>query len=199
MFISMKKKLLLAGAVGLLTLLLVSCGGYVFTKSAGVDEVEAKNSILVYGYVDDSEAPFDMQWATIKQVKPIIKDPYLEMRSNREQLFYLENLPIGSYLLESIHGVEKGFFGKAVWTWGFPNLATDPEFKKIQLKARKPGLYYMGSYKMHLVKKGGFFSSDVHRLDVSETPTEKEVLKKLLKHTKGTKWHTLVKRRIAQL
>jgi len=182
-------------------LLAVSMSGCAihFTKSEDVDDQEKRDSILVVGYVDDSEAPFTMEWGEIKQVRPAIDEPYQELRSNGEGLFYLENLPVGSYQLVELGGPDKGFMSQDTWTWGFAGSANEEGFERVELKAKQPGIYYLGSYKIDLVKEGGLFSTDKYETIALEEPSEKTVLMKLLPVTSGTKWHDIVKQRIRQL
>lgn len=183
--------------------LLVSLSGCVipihFTKSDDVDDQEETDSILVVGYVDDNEAPFTMEWGEIKQVRPSIDEPYKELRSNEKGLFYLENLPVGSYQLIELGGPDKGFMSGDTWRWGFAGSANEKGFERIELKAKKPGIYYLGSYKIDLVKDGGLFGSDKYETMPIDQPNEKEVLKQLLPHTEGTKWERIVKQRISEL
>lgn len=182
-------------------LMALSLGGCVihFSKSKSIDDQEEPDSIMVVGYVDDSEAPFTMKWGEIKQVRPAIDEPYLELRSNNEGLFYLENLPVGSYQLEELGGPDKGFLSQDTWVWRFGDLRGDKGFERMELKAGKPGIYFLGSYKIDLVKKGGLFSADKYETIALDKPAEKKVLQKLLPITKGTRWEKVVRSRISQL
>lgn len=192
-----------ASAMKLLCVLLlaISMSGCVIhlTKGEDVDDQEKSDSILVVGYVDDSEAPFTMEWGEIKQVRPAIDEPYKELRSNGEGLFYLENLPVGSYQLVELGGPDKGFMSQDTWTWGFAGSANEEGFERVEMRAEQPGIYYLGSYKIDLVKEGGFFSTDKYETIALEELSEKDVLMKLLPVTGGTKWHDIVEQRIRQL
>lgn len=171
-----------------------------FSKSKYLDEQETDKSVLVFGYLDTEDAPFVPKWGEIKQVRPTSDDPYKELRANSKGLFYLENLPaVGSYKLQNLGGPEKGFFSNTTWTWGFPAPNRYPEFKRLQFKTKTPGLYYMGAYKVLLVKKGGFFGVNKYETIVNKDVTEKMVLKQLVKYTDGTKWEKIVKKRIKRL
>ncbi len=198
--------ILRAGIVAkpLFMLLLISvlsgCSSFHFAKSKNVSDQDDANSVLVFGYMDDTDAPFVAKWGYLKQVRPIIDEPLLEVRTNNKGMFYLENLPaVGSYTMESLGGPAKGFLADATWTWNFPDINKNPEFKRLQFKTTEPGLYYMGSYKIVLVKKGGIFGVNKYETVVSNTPSEKEALQKLLQHTKGTKWENIIAKRISSL
>lgn len=182
----------------LASLYLTGCS-YMFTKSEDLDDQETKDSILVYGYIDDSEAPFVVKEGYIKQVRPAIDEPYLELRCDDDGLFYLENLPVGSYKLINLEGPDRNILSRTLWETGFPEPSRDPKFKRTELRAKKPGLYYLGAYKLDLVKEGGFFSSDKYEMVVIEQPSERDVLAKLQVHAKGTRWESAIKQRISRL
>lgn len=184
----------------LLTLFVGGCSIYIHvSKDKQLDQQKNKNSILVVGYFDDSDVKFNLGWAHIKQIRPAIDEPYLEMRSDKNGLFYLENLPLGSYKLMSVDGREKGPLSTQPWTMSFPEPSSNKEYRRLELRARKSGVYFLGSYKRKLVKKGGFFGTDKFETIVLKKPTEKQVLTRLLKQAKGTKWKKIIQRRIKRL
>lgn len=168
-------------------------------KDQQLDEQANKNSILVVGYLDDSQAPFNLGWGDLKQIRPADEEPYKELRADDEGLFYLENLPVGSYKLVSLEGREKGALSTQPWIIGLPEPSSDKAFWRTELRAKKPGVYFLGSYKLKRVKKGGLFSDDKFETIALKKPNEKQVLKKLLKHAKGTKWYKVIKKRIRKL
>lgn len=183
--------------VSLLILPLAGCTFY-FSKSAYMDDQDSDDSILVFGYLDDSEAPFVMKEAEIRQVRPTTDEPIKEVRSNNEGLFYLENLPVGSYRFVGWNGPEKGL-SDSYWNWSITDKYGKPGFERTEFRARKPGLYYIGAYKIDEVKAGGFFSSAKYETIGIKGPSEKELLKKLLEYAEGTKWERRIAQRLAQL
>lgn len=176
---------------------LASCTFYL-SKGKGIDDQEEKNSILIFGYLDDSEAPFTMEWGEVKQVRPASDEPYKEMRSNNEGLFYLENLPTGLYKVTTLSGPEKGL-SQNYWDWTMPSPSDDKAFKRMELKASKPGLYFVGSYKINKIKDGGLFGVDKYETVATKDVSEKQALQKLVKYADGTKWEGLIKKRMAQI
>ena len=172
---------------------------FMFTKSSYMDEQEDKNSILIFAYIDDSETPFTIKVGDIKQVRPTSSEPYKELRSNNNGLVYLENLPTGLYKMISVGGPDKNILSDTTWTTHFPEPSEDPAFKRLELKAKKPGLYFLGSYKIDKVKDGGFFGTDRFETIAIKKPSEKEVLKQLVEYAKDTKWESIINRRIRQL
>ena len=171
---------------------------YMFAKGSSIDEQESNKSILVYGYVDNSEAPFNIKSGDLKQVRPASSEPYKEVRT-KDGLIYLENLPLGSYKMIGVEGTDKNILSSTLWTSTFPEPSRNPDFKRLEFRAKKPGLYYMGSYKLDLVKEGGLFSVDKYEMIATKSPTEKQVLKKLVKYAKGTRWEKLINERIRKL
>lgn len=169
-----------------------------WTKTGNAENPENNNSILVYGYLDDSAAPFSFRWGQLHQVLPRTDEPFLDVKLNKQGLFYLENLPVGSYSIESLGGPE-GFFSNTTWTWHFPSPSQRPEFKLTELRATKPGLYFMGAYRIYESKKGGFFSVSEYSSAAVDKPSELEVLQQLREKTRDSKWDRLVEARISEL
>ena len=176
---------------------LASCTFYI-TKSKYLDDQEENNSILIYGYINDKEAPFTMEWGDIKQVRPIIDEPYKDLRSNNEGLFYLENLPTGLYKIENVGGPEKGL-SNSYYKWDMPESNEDAAFKRMEIRAKKPGLYFVGSYKIKKVKDGGLFGVNKYETIATKEVSEKKALQKLLTYADGTKWKKIIRKKLKQL
>ena len=172
---------------------------FMFTKSSYMDEQEDKNSILIFTYIDDSETPFTIKEGDIKQVRPASSEPYKELRSNNNGLVYLENLPTGLYKMISVSGPDNNILSDTTWTTTLPEPSDDPTFKRMELIAKKPGLYFLGSYKIDKVKDGGFFGNDRFETIAINNPSEKEVLEQLVEYAKDTRWEGIIKRRIREL
>lgn len=185
-------------ALATLMLALSGCTFYI-TKSKYAAEQKDPNTILVFGYLDDSEAPFKMKEGQLKQVRPTTKKPYKTLRSDNRGVFYLENLPVGAYELSAFQGPDRWILSNAYWTWSVADKAGKPEFEKMQVRADTPGLYYMGSYRIDKVKDGGLFGFNKYATIPADTLTEKEVLEKLVKYVKGTKWESRVRDQLSSL
>lgn len=165
-----------------------------------MDEQEDKNSIIIFGYINDKNAPFNMEWGDVKQIRPKTDEPVKDFRSNNEGLFYLENLPLGSYEITSVGGPEKGLLPNAYYEWDMPQNSDDKAFRKrMQIRAEKPGVYYVGSYKINKLKDGGFFGTDKYETVITKEVSEKQALKKLLTYADGTKWKNIIRKRIKRL
>ena len=177
---------------------LASCTIFI-TKSQHMDEQEDKDSILIFGYMNDKDAPFTMEWGDVKQVRPATDEPIKDFRSNNQGLFYLENLPTGSFEIVSVGGPEKGL-SNAYYDWDMPQDRDDTAFRKrMQIKATKPGLYFVGSYKINKLKDGGVFGSDKYETVMTKEVSEKKALETLLTYAEGTKWKAIISKRIKQL
>lgn len=181
----------------LLAFSITACQIY-WTKTGNAEDPENSNNILVYGFFDDSDAPFKFRWGQIRQVLPKTDDPFLDIKLNKEGLFYLENLPVGSYVTETFGGPE-GMFSNTSWRWRLPSPSQYPEFKLSELRATKPGLHFMGAYKVYESKKGGFFSNAEYSTLAVQKPSEIEILEQLREKTRGSKWDSLVVAKINEL
>lgn len=176
---------------------LVSCTIFI-SKSEDLDDREEKDSVLIFGYLNDTTAPFIMKWGDIKQVRPATDEPVKDLRSNNQGLFYLENLPVGSYKITTLGGPEKGL-SNSFYDWDLPQTSEDEAFKRMEIRAKKPGLYFVGSYAINKIKDGGFFGSDKYETIATTEVSEKQALEKLLVYAAGTGWDKTIKARLKQL
>ncbi len=179
-------------------LALSTSGCLIYWTKTGNAEEPVANSILAYGYFDDSDAPFKFRWGQLRQMLPRTDEPFHEIKLNKNGLFYLENLPVGSYTVDSLGGPVGGL-SKSYWRWHFPDPAQHPEFKLTELRANKPGIYFMGAYKVYESKKGGLFSVSEYSSAPISKPSELEILEQLHEKTQNSKWDHLVMARIAEL
>jgi len=173
---------------GLLALgLLVAC-----TTGGHGRSVNDPSNSLVFGFVDMADAPTKIDGATIMQVAPPSDKPYWGT-DVRNGLFYTYYLPPGSYKLSSLTG-------SSVWRgnyrYSFPRQGSDQG-----VRISKPGIYFLGSYKYQKVKTGMFEGGkfDIERVS---SPTEAELLRRILeedKEIKGSAWEDKIRRRLAQL
>lgn len=166
--------------------LLAGCAG----GGHGRDINDPANS-LVFGYVDMSDAPTRMSGAQIMQVAPPTDKPYWGT-DVRDGLFYTYYLPPGSYKLATLHG--SGFF-KGEHQYNFPRQGAGESSVRIT----KPGIYFLGSYKYKRVKSG-FFEQGKFGIERVNSPTEAELLRRILKEDKelkGSVWEARIRQRLA--
>jgi hypothetical protein len=169
-----------------------------------VDEQSIPNSALVFGYVDMVGTSADLEWAEAKQVKPLdTQDPYKKFRVDGEGMFYLENLPLGSYRLTRFGGGGWKLFPRINTCFGtvdhYYNFPSDyPGFERLAFRLEKPGLYFAGSSKQQRTARN-LLTADDNEFTKIDAPGERDLLKRLLLHTSGTKWNALVRKRIEEL
>jgi len=169
---------------GLLVLLLLSgCSAH-----RAMSELDKANS-LVFGYMDMEDSPAkELTAFSLKQVLPKTDKPYWNMRTY-EGVFYLENMPPGSYQVNQFGG-PGGFFSSASFYWF--NFPTQSEGFRIS----NPGIYYLGSFKC---KKAGSFFNPKFDVEPIKSPGERESIEKILQYSTGTKWENLLQNRLEQL
>ena len=154
---------------------------------------------MVYGYFDMTDAPSDLRWVSIKKYgdKPLFYEA-----GAKEGLFWHVGVAPGSYQVETFGG-----------NGGIPMLTSSPYRYNFGTRGRndtairikRPGLYYMGSYK-YVEHKGGFMEADRFEMKSVRAPSEKEILQRLVKamesddelraYTRQIAW---AKSRLAQL
>ena len=158
------------------SLLLAACGGL----SRHMDEPKDPERSLVYGFVDMSDGPCPLDWFSMKQVKPKVEEPYYSFRTC-DGAFYAEYIPLGSFQLSKFGGAKT--LGNTFYSFVFPQQLPG-------LRIEKPGLYYVGTFKMKDL--GNFFKSK-YDIDLAEKPTEREILEIMLPRAKGTAWDAKIR------
>ena len=167
--------------------LLAGCAG----GGHGRDINDPANS-LIFGYVDMADAPTKVSGAQIMQVAPPTEKPYWGM-SVKNGVFYTYYLPPGSYRLASLHGSS---FLRGEFQYNFPRQGAGQTTVRIE----KPGIYFLGSYKYKEVKSG-FFEQGKFDIQRVESPTEAELLRRILdeKELKGSVWEERIRQRLSRL
>lgn len=154
--------------------------------------IDDPSNSLVFGYVDMSDAPTSISWAKIMQVAPPTDKPYWGT-DVRDGLFYTYYLPPGSYKLSTLGG--SGFF-RGEYQYNFPKQGSGQG-----VRIEKPGIYFLGSYKYKKVKTG-MFEAGKFAIERVDTPSEAELLKRILDkdgEVKGSAWEPKIRARLAQL
>jgi hypothetical protein len=167
--------------------LLVGCAGGGHGRSVN----DATNS-LVFGYVDMGDAPTKINGASIMQVAPPTDKPYWGT-DVRDGLFYTYYLPPGSYQLASISGSS---FWRGDYRYNFPRQGSE-----TAVRITKPGVYFLGSWKYKGVKTG-FFEGGKFDVERVSTPTEAQLLQRILdedREIKGSAMEEKIRARLRQL
>jgi hypothetical protein len=170
--------------------------------------IDNPNNSLVFGYIDMSDAPTKVKGAWLEQVAPPTDSPYWSMGIEKG-LFYNTFIQPGSYQLSSFAGSS---FAKGAYEYKFPRQGQN----ETRVRIKKPGVYYLGSYKYVKVKKGGMFKRAKFTIERVNEPTEAELLRRILddtmkiqkaKNYKGpkkikvadTRWAAIIRARLQEL
>jgi len=163
---------------------LSACGGGLPQQMENQKDPETS---LIVGHIDMKDGPCWLHWFSMKQVMPKVEKPYFNFRID-EGTFYAEYIPLGSFQLSDFGG-DGSWPSNTRYTFRFP--------QQLQgLRLEKPGIYYLGSFKM--TDEGNFFKSK-YDIELAKTPSERDVLEKILPHAKGTDWEERLRLRLEEL
>jgi hypothetical protein len=174
---------------------LAACG-----PSKYVDDMEDPKSALLVGHIEtDDGEPMWFHWVQLKHTDPAGKEEYYTSRSDEDGMFYVENAPLGAY---QIHRMGQGNTpwgpnavggnGGVIWTLGESGKVT-------AMRVKTPGVTYFGSFKYTYIEGKGFFGRDSFTFSRWHQPKEKELLQRLLKYTKKTRWEGATQARLAAI
>jgi hypothetical protein len=145
------------------------------------------------------EADPGLNWATFQQLSPVAKDPDMPARA-KDGVFYLENVAPGSYQVYDFGGRGGGFLAKGKLYFSYPvSFPVSRQSGFMRVKVEKPGVYFLGSYKYVSVKGSRFTTSYVYDLQPLKSPTERQVLERLLPMVKGTQWEGRLSQHLRRL
>lgn len=147
---------------------------------------------LVFGYIDMEEAPTKVQAAWLQQVAPPTETPYWSLGINKG-LFYTGYLPPGTYQISKFAG--SGFFA-GNHAYNFPR-----QGNATAVRIERPGIYFLGSFK-YKPEKSGFFEAGKFSIERTTSPTEKELLTRILdgdSEIQDSPWAEKIRARIRQL
>lgn len=183
----MRSKILLAAFVAFAFVLSGCSDGRLIRD----DDHDTDKSTLVFGYVDMKDAPCDLGWVSIRQVLPKTDKPFWHM-SVDDGMYWNSHMPAGAYEMESFGGFSG--WRNADYTFSLPRQATEWRFRANG----KPGLHFIGSYK-YVEVKTGFFEAGKFEFQRVNSPTERELLERMLKFTESPTWKARIQQRIAEL
>jgi hypothetical protein len=181
-------------AMVLAALALAGCAG-------GGTPVDTKDETLslVYGYFDMADAPSKVDWVRLKDYTSKAEADGYTIAA-KDGLFFHIGVEPGSYQVESF-GSDGGFLSSPV-RYSFGGKGRNNTAVRIQ----KPGLYYLGSHKYIKHPGKGFFDPDRFDMQPAKTPSEKEVLQRLVQRIESdkslggyTRQLQLAKKRLAEL
>ncbi len=152
------------------TLVSLALGGCAGTPIDPKDESVA----MVYAYFDMADAPSNLEWASLKRYGE--KGGVWYDMAAREGLVFHIGIAPGSYQIEKFGGMG-----------GIPILTRKPYEYHFGTRGRngtavriaKPGVYFLGAYK-YIDHAGGLFKADKFEMKSIQTPSEKELLQRLI-------------------
>jgi len=144
-----------------------------FTKDDPVDPND-KTLSVIFGYFDMDDAPSwgGIDWVSVKQYKP--KQSYYSC-GLEEGIFWHIGVTNGSLQVESF-GRNTRWYSNAFYSYNFGGQGRNETSRII----KKPGVYFLGSYKYKPIDSGSFFAPDQFDMVKTKFPSEKQVLARLL-------------------
>lgn len=176
-FMSIKTNKLIKVLVTLFLILpaLLIINGCSSLHGAGDSEPEDKTRSVIFGYfnVDDAPSWGGLDWVSVKQYKPKTSHYNLPIKDG---LFYHVGA-INSSIQVDRFGRSTRFYSNTMYTYSFPDNARNQTSKII----KKPGVYFLGSYKYKAIESESFFGADKFEMVKTKSPSEKVLLSRLLK------------------
>lgn len=165
-------RLLSVAVVALALTLLSACTNNMKDRTA--------DASVVYGYLDMEDAPTDLDWLTIQQVKPKTKEPYWHAgveKVEKGYMFYHYGLPPGTYQVNEFGGQNSFLiFGGTPHVYSFGRQGRN----ESAIEIKKPGVYFIGAFRFKRYKNG-FFKAQTFDIEaVKEHPPRKAMLDALL-------------------
>ena len=158
---------------------------------------------LVFGYFDMTDAPSKLEWVSLRRYDSTEKPGQWYGLAVRDGLFFHVGIAPGSYQVDKFGGMG-----------GIP-LLTRKQFEysfgskgrnATAVRIREPGLYFLGAHQYVNHAGKGLFDPDKFEMVTIKTPTEKELLARLVKEMETDKelagyarQLSLARRRLAQL
>jgi hypothetical protein len=175
--------------LGFLILFVAGCA-----TSAPVDPKDPRLS-LVYGYIDMADAPSSLGWVRIKLYDGNNQGYSAAVRKG---LFFHVGVEPGPYQVERF-GRHPSFFSNTEYSYDFGTRGRN----ETAIRIDKPGVYFMGAYK-YVDIPTGWLEQDKFRMERTQTPSERELLTKLLavlqdEDSQYTRQIAMVRQRLAQL
>ena len=175
---------------------LAGCGGSTPVRTD--DETVS----VVFGYFDMKDAPGRVDWVSLKQYglegKPNQSGNY--QVSAKDGLFFHIGIAPGAYQVDRF-GSDGGFFSNPV-EYNFGGKGRNRTAVRIQ----KPGVYFLGAHRYVNHPGKGFFAADKFDMEPAQSPSEKELLQRIVKQMETdkelqpyTRQLRLAKQRLSQL
>jgi len=170
------------------------------TKGMSASDKDTGTS-MVYGFIDSTETDTSLYKYSIakKETRNGVSEyEFYDTRTADNGMFYLEDLEPGEYLLSKMHAKSYPIFGEPYYVT-LPDGDSGKEFALATVKITKPGIYYMGTYKIYVMKNQTFGHSEILSTRSEVSPSEDDILKQILPHLKGTGWDKDVAKRLKEI
>jgi hypothetical protein len=149
---------------------------------AGNPPVDPKDETvsLVFGYFDMKDAPSKLDWVTLRRYEAKNDGTGYWLNAG-DGLFFHVGVAPGSYQVDKFGG-KGGFFSNPA-EYNFGGKGRNATAVRIQ----KPGVYFLGAYKYVNYPGTGLFAPDKFDMEAAKTPSEKELLQRVIKHIEGNR------------
>ena len=146
--------------------LLAACGG---TAPVASDD---ETLSLVFGYFDMGDAPTKVNWVGLKQYGG--KDAGTYNLAVKDGLFFHIGIEPGSYQVDKFGG---SAFLRGDYVYNFGSKGRNTTAIRIQ----KPGVYFLGAHRYVNHAGKGFFAPDKFDMEPAKSPSEKDLLQRVIK------------------
>lgn len=136
---------------------------------------KAEHLSIVAGHIDMKDAPSRLGWVSIKAYGPGTDHHYLARVE--DGVFFHIGIEPGSYQIDRFGGLSGwGGFGGAAheYEWGTKGR------NATAIRIERPGVYFMGSHR-YTPQRTGLFEPGKFQMNSSPTPSEREVLQRVLR------------------
>lgn len=152
---------------------------------------DKESTSLVFGHLDMSDAPSDLDWVWMKRMRPVTDTPYFSFWTV-DGTFFRGNVPPGTYKFTKFGG--HSGWKNTTYNYNFP----DQGKGELDRQVGSNGLYYVGSWRYKKIKTS-FWKPDQFDLERVKSPTERELLERMLPYAKGAHWRGMIERRLREL
>lgn len=176
----------------ILPTILLSSGCALFNTKEPIDHND-KTLSVIFGHFDMKDAPSwgGIDWISVKQYKP--KESYYYTGID-DGLFWHIGVNKGSIQVEQF-GRNTRWYSDTRYTYNFGRKGRN----ETSLIIKKPGVYYLGSYKYKAIDSGSFFRPDSFNMIKIKSPSEKQLLTKLSKIIQEDSDFSIYKHQIAMI
>lgn len=166
------------------------CGGSVSLRNPS-----SPSHSLLYGHLNTATSGTGNCWLSIREISSGKRGKRYMAECDEMGYFWASNIPPGKYHIEKF-GNHMKVFNDEGYMRVIKNMR---EFREsTRMTIRKPGIYYMGTFRV-TTGGSGSFGSGSQKVVRAERPDERKVLRRLLQVAAGTDWDERINRRMRSL